>query len=222
VAEQSVHERLENLQARVIDQLDTLVPFLALAHEEIFDVLDLKYAEWYKDTKKIDLPIFQSYSCQVAHAAFLLGYSYVEAFITDLIFEVYNTRRDLIRDTPGAQKKMLLFEEILRLNDFEEVIQGMIESILNDMNSLEKKLNHLEKMFNLSIPQIRDLGDAHIARHALIHNAAIVNRQPPAGSRWHLQDRIQYSVLDAHMFGITARELIRELCKKAKAICPNK
>jgi hypothetical protein len=150
MAEQSAHERIEFLQTRVINQLDTLIPFLELAHQEIFDVLDSKYAEWFKDTKKIDLPVFASYSYQVAHAAFLLGYSYVEAFITDLIFEVYNTRRDLIRDNPGAQKRVLLFEEILKLKDFEEVIQNMIENILSDMNSLEKKLNHLEKIFNNS------------------------------------------------------------------------
>jgi phage pi2 protein 07 len=223
VTKQSADERLENLRDQVIAQLDTLVPFLALSHEEIFDVLNAKYAEWYKDTKKTDLPeTFPAYRYQVTHAAFLLGYSYVEAFVNDLIFEVYNARRDLIQDKKGEEKRKLPFEEILKLHNFEEVIQRMIESILGEMNSLEAKLNHLEKTLKWSIPEIKDLIDAHVARHALIHNGGIVNRQQPAGSRWNFQDRIQYSEVEAHMFGITARELIRRLCDQAKTICKSK
>jgi hypothetical protein len=223
VTEKPVHQRFDNLRDQVIAQLDTLIPFLALSHEEIFEVLNAKYADWYKDTKKTELPAtFSAYSYQVIHAAFLLGYSYVEAFVNDLIFELYNERRDLIRDKSDTDKRKLFFEEILRLHDFEEVIQQMIESILGEMNSLEAKLNHLEKTLKWSIPEIKDLIDAHVARHALIHNGGIVNRQPPAGSRWNSQDRIQYSEYDAHMFGITARALIRRLCDQAKAVCTGK
>lgn len=60
-----------DLHDRLIGQLDTLVPFLALAHREVFDVLSEKYAGWYPGEQQDTLPdTYESYCSQVAHAAF--------------------------------------------------------------------------------------------------------------------------------------------------------
>jgi len=205
----------ECLRIRLLDQLDSLVPFLALSHREIFNVLKMEYAGWYTDDRRSTLPnTLNEYSHQVAHAAFLLGYSYAEAFVTDLICEVYSARRDLL-----PKEKHLPFGEVLLLTDFEEVVKHMIESMIAGMNSLEAKILHLERSFGWQIPQAAQLRDAHVARNALVHYAGYVNREPPEGSRWHSGDRIELSANDVHEFGIIARAFVRELCEQAKAIC---
>ena len=87
----------DQLRERLISQLDTLVPFLAVAHEEVFEVLSRDYGHWYSDERLATRPeSYQDYCQQVAQSAFLFGYSYVEAFITDIIPEIYRLRRDLL------------------------------------------------------------------------------------------------------------------------------
>ena len=208
-------DAFDRLRTRLLAQLDSLVPFLALSHREVFDVLKRQYAGWYTDDRRSTLPnTFNEYSHQVAHAAFLLGYSYAEAFVTDLIYGVYGARRDLL-----PEEKQIPFREVLQLTDFEGVVRHMIESTVGDMNSLEGKMVHLEKKFGWQIRQATHLADAHIARNALIHNAGLVNREPREGSRWHSGDTIRLSANDVHQFGILARAFVRELCERAKAIC---
>jgi len=203
------------LTKRLVAQLDTLVPFLALSHREVFEVLKEKYEGWYTDNRRSTLPnTFKEYGHQVAHAAFLLGYSYAEAFITDLVFEVYNARRDLI-----PSEKQLRFGEVLQLRNFADVVRHMVESTIGDMNSLEAKLLHLENKFGWELPEAEKLLDSHVARNALVHNAGQINREPPAGSRWHSGDWIQLSVDDVHHFGIMARALARALGDRARTIC---
>ena len=218
MAKRIASDPFPRLMARLVTQLDSLVPFLALSHREIFDVLQAKYGGWYTDSRRSTLPdTFDDYAHQVAHAAFLLGYSYAEAFVTDLIFELYCVRRDLI-----PTDKQLPFGDVLQLNGFEEVVRHMVETTIGDMNSLEAKLLHLEKKLGWRITEANQLLNAHVARNALVHNAGHVNREPPNDSPWHNGDIIQLSAADVHEFGIVARGLARELCKLGTATCCRK
>lgn len=216
----SIHEYgdCDTLHERLIGQLDTLVPFLALAHSEVFDVLSSKYAGWYSPDRQATLPdTYEEYSRQVAHAAFLLGYSYAEAFITDLMWYIYSSRRDLL-----PEKKTLRYADVLSKSDFENIIRHMIDCTVGDMNSLEKKLKHLEGRFGLRVQQPDLMIQSHIARNALVHNAGRVNRNHNALTRWKIGDRIRLTVSDVHEFGIMAREYTREMCKRANALCADK
>jgi hypothetical protein len=208
-------DSFDSLLERLIAQLDSLVPFLALSHREVFDVLKEKYPGWYEHDRQSTLPsTFEGYVHQVAHAAFLLGYSYAEAFVTDLIFDVYNARRDKL-----PSDKKLCFEDVLQSGDFEGVMRHMIESTIGEMNSLEAKLRHLEVAFGWRFPETEKLGGAHVARHALVHNAGVVNREQLTGSRWQSGDTIQLSSVDVHDFGFAARALASKLAASATAFC---
>lgn len=205
----------DELYDRLIAQLDSLVPFLALAHSEVFTVLSAEYADWYPDERRATLPSsFGSYCHQVAHAAFLLGYSYAEAFVTDVIWEVYASRRDLL-----PPDKALRFADVLPLADFEKVIGRMIDSTVCEMNSLEKKLNHLETRLGLHVQHSDRMREAHKARNALVHNAGRVNRAQQISSRWKPGEQVWLSTDDVHEFGIMAREYAKQLCERAKTLC---
>lgn len=207
--------RFDSLYSRLIEQLDSLVPFLALAHEEVFGVLSTEYSDWYPDERRTTLPdSYGAYCHQIAHAAFLLEYFYSDAFITDLIWEVYATRRDLL-----PADKSLRFSDVLSLADFEKVVFRMIDNTVCDMNSMEKKLHHLESRLGLKLEHCGQMLEAHKARNALVHNAGRINRSHQAGIRWQLGEQVFLSVEDVHDFGVMARNYAEQLCERAKSLC---
>jgi hypothetical protein len=215
VSESHLDDSFKQLQSRFVGQLDSLVPFLALAHREIFGVLSSQYADWYPDERQATLPDnFQEYCHQVAHAAFLLGYSYAEAFITDVIWEVYSARRDLL-----PPERALRFGEVLPLANFEDVVRRMIDSTVGDMNSLEKKIHHLETRLGLTVEQSAQLLDSHVAWNALVHNAGRVNWVQTDSSRWQAGDTVRLSADEVHEFGTMVREYAEQLCLRAQRLC---
>jgi len=206
---------IDQLHKRFIGQLDTLIPFLGLAHKEIFLTLHGNYSEWFSVEQQATLPdSLKEYCTQVSHAAFLLGYSYAEAFITDLIWTIYHCRRDLL-----PPDKALKFSDVFSLGDYERIIMKMIDSTLGDMNSLEKKIHHLETRLGLKVPQAQKLLEAHSARNALVHNSGRVNRPQASTSRWQQGNVIELTVDDVHSFGFIAREYAREISNKANVLC---
>ena len=208
---------VSRLYVRFIKQLDSLVPFLGLAHEEIFMTLQKNYLTWFSYEQQSTLPeTLNGYSIQVSHAGFLLGYSYAEAFVTDLIWEIFNARRDLL-----PQDKALKFSDVLSLEDYDRIIMKMIDSTVGDMNSLEKKISCLERL-GLQVPQSEKILEGHVARNALIHNSGRVNRRQSAKSQWQVGDVIELTAEDVHEFGLATREYAKVICDKANAICYRK
>jgi hypothetical protein len=90
---------METLYDRIIRQLNTLVSFLALSHEEVFDLIrDDREESSFTSEEKAAIPhSYQDYRCQVAHSAFLLGHSYFEAFLSDLAREILRRRPRMLR-----------------------------------------------------------------------------------------------------------------------------
>ena len=58
------------------------------------------------------LQLLTVYKVQIIRSAFLLGYSYFEAFLADLIREIYCVRRTIL-----PQEKALKFSEVLQCSD---------------------------------------------------------------------------------------------------------
>lgn len=208
---------IDHLYIRLIGQFDSLIPFLGLTHEEIFLTLQENCIDWFSDKQQLALPnTFNQYSVQVSHAGFLLGYSYVEAFITDLIREIFNARRDLL-----PQEKSLKFIDILPLENYEQIIIKMIDSTLGDMNSLEKKVLRLEKL-GLQVTQSEKIIEGHTVRHALIHNSGRINREQSPTSQWKIGDVIELTSSDVNNFGLAAREYALKISNKANLMCYRK
>jgi len=84
----------ENLLDRLIGQLDTLIPFLEISRRSVFRLLRAKgYVWFYPDQRNAFPKTYQVYQKQVCHSALLLGFSYFEAFLADLIRQVYQGQR---------------------------------------------------------------------------------------------------------------------------------
>lgn len=190
---------MDDLIARFVGQMDGLVPFLALGHETIHIVVSVELTPWIELEEHPVIPDdLELHQEQVAHAAFLLGYSYFEALVTDLILTIYRQRPQFL-----PPRETLAYEVLLSADDLEDVLEKMIDHTTSSMNSLEKKLLHLENRFGIGKECPPLILDAHVARNALIHNSGRINRVPKGHTRWKLGDSISFNCEQAYKFILT-------------------
>ena len=114
---------MATLLERIIGQLDTLAPYLSLSHKDVFDLVAEEYDSWSDGNPPAPFPSnFDAFKTQVAHSAFVLGYSYADAFLSDLMREIYFAHPNMLPD-----KKKLSFESIIESNDYSDVINRMVD-----------------------------------------------------------------------------------------------
>jgi hypothetical protein len=133
---------------------------------------------------------------QVAHAAFLLGYAYFEAFVSDLIWIIYRYRPRFL-PSDGS----LAYGTVLSADSLEEVLEKMIDQTTGSMNSLQRKLEHLGKQpFGIGRPCPSLVQESHVARNTLIHNSGRINRIPKGHARWKAGDAISLDCGESYEF----------------------
>lgn len=194
---------------RLITQLDSLVPFLAPGHSEIYSVLQVNYSTWYTEDVQKSLPgRFDSYQTQVAHAAFLPVFSYVEAFLADITKEAFRRRPDVL-----PKKKEMKFHELINCESRDEMIEKMVEKETSNLfyGSFEKIGEYLESELNLSWSENSEILKAPLIRNCIIHNNSIVDKRLSSMSDLTSGNKILLSANDVHKFGIAVRELARNL-----------
>jgi hypothetical protein len=205
---------MQRLYDRFIEQLDSLVLFLALGNEEVFRLVWHRHASWMPSDQSHLIPSkLESYRVQIAHAGFLLGYSYAESFLNDVARQIYLTRPELL---PGEEK--IRFKEILGLSDYDNVLRYMVETTLFLMlrGSMKEIIRHFEVVLQVQLAEDdkRAMIEASMIRNCIIHKMAIADdRLADFSPRWTRGEPIALDVSDVHQFGIVARrvaELIRD------------
>jgi hypothetical protein len=116
---------MHRLHDRFIEQMDSLVLFLALGKEEVLGFICEHPSRMAEEQHPLIPSKFGVYQTQIAHAGFLLGYSYAEAFLNDVAREVYLKKPELL---PGEER--IRFKEILGLSDYDNLLRYMIETTL--------------------------------------------------------------------------------------------
>lgn len=206
-----------NLIERVISQLDTLVAFLALSRQEIFAIIQEHHAQWFSAKEEEALPdSHTAYQTQVAHAAFVLGYSYAEAFLADLIRKIYAARPVAL-----PHEKELKFRDILERSTYDDVLDYMIEKeVLAVMyNSMDNIIGHFQDKLDLHWPSSeRDtIVEANLLRNCIVHNNAVADSRLAARCEgWTEGATIALTTSDVHRFGIAARAAARDLYRQAE------
>lgn len=196
---------------QTITQLDTLVIFLNLEHDEIFETLSSNASLWLPEPSAPFLPgDVQHYRVQVCHAAFLLGYSYVEAFLADLARKVYVRHpRKLSPD------KQVTYKNLIDLGTDGDVFSLMIEREIRSVfaGTMTQILEHLERRLDLptTSDQKAQLRVGSLIRNCLLHNGAIADRALAATGEYQLDAPIRLDSSRVHGFGRAAREAVRAL-----------
>jgi len=217
-----VTEKKENLAGHFIGQLDTLVAFLALAHDEVFEVVRSEYDNWVPSDQHSTLPnSFAIYQTQVSHAAFLLGFSYFEAFLTDVVHLIFRRRPVIL-----PKDRKISFGEIMSGDPGRDVIEVLIEKEVQDVffaKSFGDIAAYFDSRLNITWPSISSIPKAKALRNCIIHNMARADARlaETDPTRWRVGDEIAMTPSEVHAFGLDARRFARELWPQVQRQQPN-
>jgi len=206
---------MDNLLDRVIGQFDTLIPFLAISREDVFNLINRERNIWFSQDQRSALPSsYAIYRTQITHSAFLLGYSYFEAFLVDLVRQVY-----LSRPTMLPKEKQLKYGEILKTTDYEAILELMIEREIIDLfyKRMDEVIKYFEEKLNLEWLddyKAETIITSHL-RNCIIHNLSRADYRLSQISEYNVGDKIELSSFDVHSFGLKARKLVRHLYNQA-------
>lgn len=204
---------MTDLLSRLIQQLDTLVAFLSLGHAEVYSLVESSYENWVPHDQQSTLPeSAHIFEIQISHSAFLLGYSYFEAFLSDCMKAIYRSRPKML---PGDKK--ISFRDIVELPKDYDLIEIGIEREIRGVlyKSVSEQRKYFKERLNINWPDFPELEEASALRNCLLHNGSIAdNRLANASQSWSEGDTITLSSSQVHSFGIHARGFARDLWPK--------
>lgn len=209
------------LYGRLLGQFDSLIPFLALTWPEVYEIIHGRNQDGQNPE---GIPLWQLermpdtytvYQTQVTHSAFLLGYSYYEAFLSDLMRQIYTEKPKML-----SPDKKLDFSEILERPDYDQIFSFMVDKELLSIfyQPFEKVIECFDKKFHLKWPPeaIEAAIKASLLRNCIIHNNAVADRRLAQMPGWKIADEIRLTDLDVHQFGLTARRVCLQLSEQAQ------
>ena len=207
---------MDNLLDRVINQFDTLISFLAISHSDVFDLINRGKQVWLSQSQVSTFPdSYSVYKIQITHSAFLLGYSYFESFLADLVRQIYLSKPEML-----PKEKQLKYSEILKSNNYEAIIELMVEKEIIDL--FYKRMDAVIDYFRqkLRIEWLDKYKDETIissyVRNCIIHNLNKVDSRLAQISGYNQGDIIELNPIDVHSFGLKARYLVRYLFQQAQ------
>ena len=202
--------RLETFLA----QLDSLVVFMAAAHEEIFETIKAHTSTWFVEAQSPKLPeAFEAYRVTVSNAAFLLGYAYFESFLADLAREIFLRRPGML-----PPDKQLTFREALAATSPDALLRLLIEKEIRSVfyGPIEEVQGYFVGKLQLPWPDEPDLVPASRLRNCLMHNGGLVDDRAAAASGRTLGSPIRLEPAEVHDLGFAARRLSRGLWNEAE------
>ncbi|MGB7591199.1 MAG: hypothetical protein WCD04_03935 [Terriglobia bacterium] len=206
----------ESLLDRLISQLDTLIPFLEISRRNVFRLLRARGYVWFYPAQRNTFPkTYQVYQKQVCHSALLLGFSYFEAFLADLVRQIYLCNPKML-----PSEKQLKFEEILAARTYEGVLNGMIEKEVMAVfyKSMEDVCEYFRSKLKLELRKgERDcVVVASLLRNCIVHNNGRADsRLARRVTDYREGDEIFLDEAAAHEYGISIRSLARDLYGQA-------
>lgn len=209
---------MERLIDRLISQLDTLIPFLELSSHDVFNLISKAHRNWLSPHGEDSLPeSFEMYYQQINHAAFILGYSYAEAFLSDLTRQIYRKRPQMM-----PSNKELKFDEVLKVDTYENVLEIMIDKEVTSIfyQSVEKIADDFRTKFSLDWPEDEkdQMITASFIRNCIVHNHAIVDsRLENWSSKYQKGDTICLDSPDVNAYGWVIRRFAQNLYERAES-----
>jgi hypothetical protein len=205
----------ENLLDRFIGQLDTLIPFLAISRPDVFRLLRRGGRVWSDVGEQSSLPrTYQVYQKQVCHSAFLLGFSYFEAFLADLVRQIYLRNPRML-----PKEKQLKFDEILAAGTYDGVLSTMVakEVLAIFYKSMDDVSEYFLSKLRLQWPasETKNVVVASHLRNCIVHNNGLADLRLADLTDYKEGAEIALGEADVHQYGISARSLARDLYRQA-------
>jgi hypothetical protein len=205
------HPQLLN---RLIEQLDSLIAFMGLSHEEVFDLLQKERIPWFGDSAESLPAAYATYRQQVVHSALLLGYSYFESFLTDLLAMILLSRPDML-----PKDRKLPYSDVLASGSRAEIVDQMIKREILDLlyKSMGDIVAELRDRygFTISEEEKRELCRASFLRNCIVHNSARADSRLAEFDGFEENQGFELTSGEVHALGITLRALVRRMSGEA-------
>lgn len=202
------------LLRRLIDQLDSLISFMGLSHEEVFDLLQQERRVWFGDSEDRLPEAYSAYRKQVTHSAFLLGYSYFESFLTDILGAILHARPSML-----PKDRKLPYSDILASDSKSDLLDQMIKREILDLlyKSMPDILAVLQGRygFTISEEQVAEMSKASCLRNCILHNATRADSRLAQFDGFREGEEFELTSGQVHGFGITLRSLVRTMASQA-------
>ena len=207
---------MKTLPDRLIEQLNSLVSFLSLSREDVFQVLNDNRVTWFAANQKALPAAYTTYRRQINHSAILLGYSYFESFLVDLLTEILRNRPAML---PRGRK--VDYSEILDSPDKNALMDKLIQRELHELfyKSMEDIIKELRERYNFTITEEeeRRFIEASLIRNCIIHNSSRADSRLSQQGGHPEGEEFEVSAADVHSYGLTARTLVRRMYDEAHA-----
>ncbi len=205
---------MKNILDRLISQLDTLIPFIATSYRDVFNLIQKEKSIWFHDDQEKLPKTYEIYRKQINHSAFILGYSYFEAFLNDLAKEIFLSRPSML-----ASNKTIKFEDVTNSSSYNEIILKLINKELSELfyMNIEDIIEYFSQKLNLTFleDEKEKLIEASLLRNCIIHNLGVANARLAILADYTEGREFEISASKVHDFGIFARTLVRKIYQEA-------
>ena len=199
---------------RLIAQLDTLISFMGLSHEEVFQLLRRERTPWLGESADSLPEAYTTYRMQVIHSAFLLGYSYFESFLTDLLSAILRSRPTMLRGSRqlsysqiiAADSKDAILDQIVKRESFDLLYKNMADIVAE----LRRRYQ-----FTVTPQQETELRKASLIRNCIMHNSCRADARLSEYNQFQEGEDFELSSREVHDFGLTLRALARAMFSEA-------
>ena len=187
---------------------------MGLSHEEVFQLLRRERTLWLGPSAATLPEAYATYRRQVIHSAFLLGYSYFESFLTDLLAAILRARPAML---PNERK--LSYSQILAADSKDAIVGQMVKREILDLlyKNMADIVGELRRRYGFTVTSQHEaeLCEVSAIRNCMMHNSCRADARLAEYDAFQQGDEFELSSGRVHHFGLTLRALARNMFSEA-------
>lgn len=214
---------MTDIHSNLTIRLNYLIGLLDISSQQSFDkIKGHKILDEFDSVGKIYNNQYSIYRNQITTSAILLGYAYLEAFLTDLIAMCLtkNPKNLIPEGKTQIKEKTITYQQLLLADSYDKLIKELIEKEVRNImyKSMTEILDYLERKLKLTWDKSlnNEIIIANKIRNCCMHNNCIADKGLAKDSRFLEGNEIELTSSSVHLFGLKARQFSRELWESAK------
>ena len=199
---------------RAIVHLDALVMFMGLRDERFFRELQDNWVDLVGPGEQLAFPTLQGgYEQLILGSALLLGVTYVEAYLGDVLREVFRRKPQIL----ATREKTIPWEKLVRARSYKRVLGIIIDAELSEFTRLaiDRMVGYFERRFKLEAPDQESMNmvtEASLVRNVIAHNGAVVGAELARHNvRFREGGQLRLEVSQIHEYGLAGRSVLQRL-----------